>query len=99
MLTNSPSTHEASYRPFDGRRPRPPQDSLPSLLDGRHRLEEGRHQRADYDPATLDAIDSTVEISPADAVNRRTVTWDGMTAEIVQATRREKIECRFHAAR
>ncbi len=97
MLTNSPSTHEASYRRFDGRRPRALQDSL--LLDERYHLEEGRHQRADHDPATLDAIDPTVEISPADAVKRRTVTWDGMTAEIVQATRREKIECRFHAPR
>jgi len=38
-----------------------------------------------------------VQIYPSDGVTRRTVTWDGMSAEIVQATRREKLEFRFHA--
>jgi AraC family transcriptional regulator len=36
-----------------------------------------------------------VEVCPADVVKRHTVTWDGMAAEIVQATRREKMEFRF----
>jgi AraC-like DNA-binding protein len=40
-----------------------------------------------------------VEISPSDIVKRRTVTWDGMAAEIVQATMREKIEFSFRAPR
>ena len=36
------------------------------------------------------ALDRTVEIFPADAVKRRAVSWDGMTAEIVQATQIRK---------
>jgi AraC-like DNA-binding protein len=36
-----------------------------------------------------------VAIHPADAVTRRIVTWDGMAAEIVHATRRERMEFRF----
>lgn len=40
-----------------------------------------------------------VEISPDDAVTRRAVTWDGMAAEIVQATTRERTDHRFRAAR
>jgi AraC family transcriptional regulator len=40
-----------------------------------------------------------VEAHPADAVKRRIVTWDGMAAEIVQATRREKLEFRFRGPR
>ena len=43
--------------------------------------------------------DPVVEIAPAETVKRRAVTWDGMAAEIVQATRREKIEYRFHGPR
>jgi AraC family transcriptional regulator len=38
-----------------------------------------------------------VEIYPPDAVKRRTVTWDGMAAEMVQAMSCEKIELRFRA--
>jgi AraC family transcriptional regulator len=40
-----------------------------------------------------------VEVHPADAVKRHSVTWDGMSAEIVQATRREKLEFRFRGPR
>jgi AraC family transcriptional regulator len=42
-----------------------------------------------------DEIDQGVEIYPTDIVKRHAVAWDGMAAEIVQATRREKIEFRF----
>jgi AraC family transcriptional regulator len=38
-----------------------------------------------------------VEVYPPDIVKRHSVTWDGMAAEIVQATSREKIEFRFRA--
>jgi len=41
----------------------------------------------------------SVEIHPADVVKRHVVTWGGMTAEIVQATRRERMEFRFRGAR
>jgi AraC family transcriptional regulator len=46
---------------------------------------------------TAERIDLAVEISPDDTVTRRAVTWDGMAAEIVQATRHERIELRFRA--
>ena len=39
----------------------------------------------------------TVDISPRDIVNRRATNCDGMAAEIVQATRRERIDIRFRA--
>jgi len=38
-----------------------------------------------------------VEISPADGVKRRGVVWDGMMAEIVQATTRQRTEYRLSA--
>jgi AraC family transcriptional regulator len=41
--------------------------------------------------------DPVVEISPSDIVKRRTAAWPGMTAEIVQATRRDRIESRLCA--
>jgi AraC family transcriptional regulator len=49
------------------------------------------------DRPVADGINHGVQIYPSDGVTRRTVTWDGMAAEIVQATRREKLEFRFHA--
>jgi AraC family transcriptional regulator len=39
----------------------------------------------------------TVEVYPSDAVQRRAVAWDGIAAEIVQATRRERLEFSFRA--
>jgi AraC family transcriptional regulator len=50
-----------------------------------------------YDRHTAERIDPAVEISPDDIVKRRAVTWDGMAAEIVQATRYGRIELRFRA--
>jgi AraC family transcriptional regulator len=40
-----------------------------------------------------------VEVHPADVVKRHVVTWDGMAAEIVHATRRERMEFRFRGTR
>jgi AraC family transcriptional regulator len=42
-------------------------------------------------------IQPTVETTPAEIVKRRAVAWRGITAEIVQATRREKVEYRYRA--
>jgi AraC family transcriptional regulator len=39
----------------------------------------------------------TVDISPRDIVNRSATNCDGMAAEIVQVTRRERIDIRFRA--
>ncbi len=45
----------------------------------------------------VDATNHAVEVYPPDTVRRRTVAWDGMAAEIIQATRLEKIEFCFRA--
>jgi AraC family transcriptional regulator len=43
------------------------------------------------------AADWVVEVSPPDAVSRRTASWRGMTVEIVQANRRCRVDYRYHA--
>jgi AraC family transcriptional regulator len=44
------------------------------------------------------AADRGVEVSPPDAVSRRTASWPGMAVEIVQATRRCRIDYRYYGA-
>jgi AraC family transcriptional regulator len=101
MSMNSPPTTVAS-RTFNGNVRRRPQGYLSRPMDGRSRF-AGRHdERADrapeiHDPSVTGAVNSSVEIFPTDIVKRRTVAWGGMTAEIVQATRSERIEYRFQA--
>lgn len=40
-----------------------------------------------------------VNIQPAGAVIRRLVSWDGMAAEVVQATRHDRMEVAYHGTR
>src|SRR6266581_3455643 len=82
MLMNSSFVNVAPHRTLD------PQESHCEHADA-YRL---------LDRPVADGINRGVQIYPSDGVTRRTVTWDGMAAEIVQATRREKLEFRFHAA-
>jgi hypothetical protein len=42
-------------------------------------------------------VHPVIEISPPDSLARRTATWSGMTAEIVEATRSDRIESCFCA--
>jgi AraC family transcriptional regulator len=49
------------------------------------------HQTASH------AADRVVEVSPPDAVSRRTASWAGMAVEIVQANRRCRIDYRYYA--
>jgi AraC family transcriptional regulator len=49
------------------------------------------------DRSMVSANNHAVEVFPPDSVRRRTVAWNGMAAEIVQATRPEKTEFRFRA--
>ena len=56
-----------------------------------------RQTRSKRDRSIVDATNHAVEVYPPDIVRRRAVAWDGMAAEIVQATRPEKIEFRFRA--
>jgi AraC family transcriptional regulator len=66
---------------------------------------ERRHvERADrnqvhtlHSCVAADTVHPIVEISPADSVVRRIEIWPGMAAEIIQATRSDRIESRFRA--
>ncbi len=105
MLTNSPSTHLPSYRRFDRNPPTAPHIAVLLRSDRHPRVGEGQHEHADHwlrplvDHRAPSVADRTVEIFPADAVKRRAMSWDGMTVEIVQATRPERTEYRFNGPR
>jgi AraC family transcriptional regulator len=98
MLTSTPSTPAVSRRLFDRY---PPGALQARVFDQRvpreHDREEHGAWRLPIRPGG--AIGSTVEIHPANSVRRRAMTWDGMAAEIVQVTRRERTEFRFQAPR
>ena len=105
MLANSLSTAPTAYRPFERGAPKAPGPAKLLSFDLRSRANEKAPLHTDYGTgllqghAAVGAINPAVEISPADIVKRRAVTWDGMAAEIVQATRREASEYRFRAQR
>ena len=105
MLTNSPSTHLPSYHRFDRNPPTAPHIAKLLKSDRHPRVGEGQHEHTDHwlrplvDHRAPSVADRTVEIFPADAVKRRAVSWDGMTVEIVQATRPERTEYRFNGPR
>ena len=93
MLTNSLPTPARFTSQANGL---PPMDRRPRLSN-RHYEPAGFAAPARHDWPAADMVNATVEISPPDIVRRRIVNWDGMKAEIVQATRREEIEYRFRA--
>jgi AraC family transcriptional regulator len=103
MLMNSPTPNVAPL--FDRNASRLPQAAMLLPLQGRSSLGRQPDERGYYpggrlhDRQTVERIGPTVEISPVDIVQRRAVSWDGMAAEIVQATRSERIEVRFRAHR
>jgi AraC family transcriptional regulator len=101
MLMNSPPTNVAPLFDRNALHLLQPAMLLPMAGRASHRR---RPDERGHDPAarpygrrTAERIDLAVEISPDDIVKRRAVTWDGMAAEIVQATRLERIEHRFRA--
>src|SRR6266404_3901679 len=98
MLLNSRSTNVASYDSFGGNVPQPRGTAVLVPLNGRARAYQRHDEHTDRQICQLrDVNNHGVEISPPDIVRRRTVTMDGLTAEVVQATRREKMEFRFRA--
>jgi AraC family transcriptional regulator len=104
MLTNSLPTNVGLCRPFVRNPPRSSQAGVLLSLDERPGL-EGHYERPSHavrlthDRPAIGAIDGAVEVVPSDAVKRHAATWDGVTAEIVQATKHESIEYRFRAPR
>jgi AraC family transcriptional regulator len=81
MLLNSQSANASSYEPFDG--------------TAFHRYSSASLPIQSRCRPTDDKSLPAVQIYPSDIVMRRVVTTDLMTAEIIQATTREKIEFRY----
>lgn len=105
MATSSLSTAPTFHTRFDPRVSLPPRHTKLHLLDCRSgfsgtQLETPGRARDKVLPGKAKSATPapSVEICPADSVKRRTVSWQGMTAEIVQATGCERIEYRSHAA-
>jgi AraC-like DNA-binding protein len=69
--------------------------ALGALERDEERTEPQAHSQPDR--SMVNATNHAVKVYPPDSVRRRTVAWDGMAAEIVQATRPEKIEFCFRA--
>jgi AraC family transcriptional regulator len=72
------------------------------LLPPNNRAHERHDERADpqiyrLQDRLMPRATNAVEVYPPDIVKRRTVAWDGMAAEIVQAVRPGKIQFRFRA--
>jgi len=83
-----------------------PQTSKLEALLAAHRSPpiNGDDEPSDFHPSCLSAgypttgeVHPAVEISPPEAVRRRTVTGHGMAAESLQSTSRSKIQYRFRA--
>ncbi len=66
------------------------QPAAPKMFDARERSGAGLC-------ADRPSSHATVDVTPSSSVKRRLTSWPGMSAEIVQATRHDKIESRFRA--
>jgi AraC family transcriptional regulator len=100
MLTDTLPINAASF--YETSPSRLPRAIVPLSIERRGK--PGHDERADrnqvlqpHHRAATDMVHPTVDISPPDSVKRRTATWPGMAAEIVEATRRDRIESRFCA--
>jgi AraC family transcriptional regulator len=95
----------APYDPFHRTTVEPRQPGLLPSPDGRARPHERHFERAGaqayrlLNRPTVENGNQGVEVHPANAVTRRVITWNGMAAETVQATRRERMEFRFRGTR
>lgn len=69
-----------------------------SYLDARLDEDVGIKSQLKRDALSTDTIDATVQVSPSTSVKRQAIAWNGMAAEIVQATRRERVEYRFRTS-
>ena len=99
MLTTSLPTNAASS--FETSLSRLPLATLPLSIGRRaERSHVERAARSQVHPphrVAGNTVQPIVEISPPDSVERQTASWPGMTAEIVQVTRSDRIESRFCA--
>jgi AraC family transcriptional regulator len=101
MSTNPLATKLASRVYFGGTSGSPPSAALVSIdnrlyLSRQHEEPNNRYDRQS-DGIAVAATEPTVEIFPRNVAKRRATSWDGMTAEIIQTTSRERIDFRFRA--
>ena len=99
MLTNSLPTNATSSFKTSASLPPPAIFPLSTerRAERRHFKRAGRNQAHPPHRVAANMVHPIVEISPPDSVERRTASWPGITAEIVQATRSDRIESRFCA--
>jgi AraC family transcriptional regulator len=104
MLTSSRPTRLASNAPFARKFRRLPEDDtalsknrIPGITNRSGRPAPGAQGPGVTEP--VDPANATMEISPSHSVDRRIIPLGNMTVEIVEATRHERIECRFRASR
>jgi AraC family transcriptional regulator len=93
MFTTSDTTYAEphAYR----KSPAPPLSELPPPTGASPRADRGNPRRVcNTMPANTDPV---VEVSPAEAVSRRGLSWPGMAGEIVRANRRGRIHFHFCA--
>ena len=99
MAMSSFSTAPSSDKFFDGRVPTARRKTNLRLVDCHSEFPAARIQSADHpgsfvQKGKLETPDAAVEITPANSVKRRALSWPGITAEIVQATSSERIAYR-----
>jgi AraC family transcriptional regulator len=100
MLTNSlPTNALSSFATGPSHLPRANLPLLIERLVERKSVErvDGIQVRPPHHRVAANMVHPIVEISPPDGVERLAASWSGMAAEIVQATRSERIESRFCA--
>jgi AraC family transcriptional regulator len=95
-VLNSPPTNR-SVNPFSHKIRLPSQPDKALVAERRSRLGNGKRPPGHDAGGSGHAIHATVEIFPPGIATRRTFACHGLTAEIVQTTRRERIEYRFRA--
>jgi hypothetical protein len=98
VLTNSLRTNVSSANHFASRTRAPLQAGV--LLDRRDRFAHNHDADDDAvvdlnEPPSIDIAIGGVQISPREVTKRRTFTSAGMAAEIIQTTRRAKVEYRY----
>ncbi len=93
MLNSSLSVGVTSSKPFAKSAPRNLRYNRPMHLGVASGF-AGSHG----DPSAGISL-PTVDIAPHRVVTRRGMQWHGMSAEFVQATTRNRIDCRFHSSR
>jgi AraC family transcriptional regulator len=105
MLTNSSVTKVAPSYPPDRICAGPVRVATLPLFDPRPSLGRGQHDaigdsaRPHHDRLLTDAIACAVGVTPSNLVKRHTAAWDGLAAEVVQATRRDSIEFHYRGPR